>query len=236
MTAVIRRAELRRSASSVTSSSISVSFAGYEVGCTTKTSSPRTFSWISTNTSMSAKRRMEAPVSGSFNVAATASARGRLLLQATIFMLFCCQVGSSDRFYAGLAAFYQRLLRLSMNGLARLPAGLAGDHVVHPPGRLGRDHDGNVGPVAGERARGNVVELHDLAAFVAARDLHGPLNFDPLLAPGDRHQLHVALHDEVGAVGRILYHRPERREMRPHLLGQRRIAVAGRSGDRRHLH
>src|SRR4051794_34280228 len=146
MTAVIRRAELRRSASSVTSSSISVSFAGYEVGCTTKTSSPRTFSWISTNTSMSAKRRMEAPVSGSFNVAATASARGRLLLQATIFMLFCCQVGSSDRFYAGLAAFYQRLLRLSMNGLARLASRLPGNHVIHPARGLARHDHRHVGP------------------------------------------------------------------------------------------
>ena len=37
---------------------------------------------------MSAKRRIEARVSGSFSVAATASASGRLLLQATIFMLF----------------------------------------------------------------------------------------------------------------------------------------------------
>ena len=32
----------------------------------TNTSSPRTFSWISTNTSMSAKRRIEARVSGRF--------------------------------------------------------------------------------------------------------------------------------------------------------------------------
>ena len=35
------------------------------VGWTTNTSSPRTFSWISTNTSSSAKRRTEASVSGS---------------------------------------------------------------------------------------------------------------------------------------------------------------------------
>ncbi len=105
MTAVIRRADERRSASSVTSSSISVSFAGYEVDCITNTSSPRTFSWISTNTSISANRRIEARVSGNFNVAATASASGRLLLQATIFMQLGRTEESSDRLDSGLGAF-----------------------------------------------------------------------------------------------------------------------------------
>ena len=51
-----------------------------------KTSSPRTFSWISTNTSRSEKRRTLALVSGRFSEAAMASASGRLLLQARIFM------------------------------------------------------------------------------------------------------------------------------------------------------
>src|ERR1700733_789306 len=86
MTAVIRRAEDRRSASNVMSNSIRLSLAGNEVDWITNTSSPRTFSWISTNTSMSANRRTDARVSGRFRLAATALARGRLLLQATIFM------------------------------------------------------------------------------------------------------------------------------------------------------
>ncbi len=60
----MRRAEARFSASIRISSSIRLSFAGNEVDWTTKTSSPRTFSWISTNTSMSAKRRTTQRVSG----------------------------------------------------------------------------------------------------------------------------------------------------------------------------
>src|SRR5437762_3356021 len=56
MTAVARRVEARFSASSVISSSIKLSFAGYEVDWTMKTSSPRTFSWISTKISMSEQR------------------------------------------------------------------------------------------------------------------------------------------------------------------------------------
>ena len=51
----MRRADERRRASSVTSSSIRLSFAGNDVDWMTKTSSPRTFSRISTNTSISAK-------------------------------------------------------------------------------------------------------------------------------------------------------------------------------------
>src|SRR5271165_7690340 len=115
---------------------------------------------------MSAKRRIEARVSGSFNVAATASARGRLLLQATIFMLFGRPEGSSHRLDAGLAAFYQRLLCLSMNRLTRFAPGLARDHVVHPARRLGCHHNGDIGPVMVERTGGNFVELHHFAAFV----------------------------------------------------------------------
>src|SRR6516165_815845 len=161
MTAVTRRAEDRRSASNVINNSISVSLAGYDVGCTTNTSSPRTFSWISTKTSMSAKRRIEARVSGNFSVAATASARGRLLLQATIFMLLGRKRGSPGRLDAGRAAFYQRLPCLSMNGAGRIPAGLAQDHIVNPSCRLSGNHHGHVSPVMIERTRGNVVELHD---------------------------------------------------------------------------
>src|ERR1700746_1311985 len=145
MTAVTPRAERRCNASRLTSTPIRLSFAGYDVDWITNTSSPRTFSWISTNTSMSAKRRIEARVRGSFSVAATASASGRLLLQATIFIPLGCQGGSSGRpFDAGVLAFYQRPLGLSMNRLVRiggalgrrpavvrLVAGLAGGGVVH---------------------------------------------------------------------------------------------------------
>ena len=60
----MRRAEPRFSASMMTSSSIRLSLAGKEVDWMTNTSSPRTFSWISTNTSMSEKRRMLALISG----------------------------------------------------------------------------------------------------------------------------------------------------------------------------
>src|SRR5271166_3469547 len=60
------------------------------------------FSWISTNTSMSAKRRTEARVSGRLSAAATASASGRLLLQATIFM----RLGSSGGIRLGTQGGY----------------------------------------------------------------------------------------------------------------------------------
>ncbi len=53
----MRRAEARRSASVMISNSIKWSLAGYDVDWTMNTSDPRTFSWISTKISMSAKRR-----------------------------------------------------------------------------------------------------------------------------------------------------------------------------------
>ncbi|BAE49395.1 hypothetical protein amb0591 [Paramagnetospirillum magneticum AMB-1] len=53
----------------------------------TKTSSPRTFSWISTKTSLSENRRITALVMDMVRYSAIASARGRLLLQARIFMM-----------------------------------------------------------------------------------------------------------------------------------------------------
>ena len=52
----------------------------------TKTSSPRTFSLISTKISISEKRRMLAWVSGRFRQAEMASASGRLLLPVRIFI------------------------------------------------------------------------------------------------------------------------------------------------------
>jgi hypothetical protein len=64
MTAVMRRADARRSASMMMSSSIKWSLAGAEVDWITNTSSPRTFSWTSTKISMSAKRRTTHLASG----------------------------------------------------------------------------------------------------------------------------------------------------------------------------
>ncbi len=60
----MRLAEERRSASMMIRSSIRWSLVGNEVDWMMKTSWPRTFSWISTKTSMSAKRRTEARASG----------------------------------------------------------------------------------------------------------------------------------------------------------------------------
>ena len=54
---MMRRADARRSASMMISNSIRWSLAGNDVDWMTKTSAPRTFSWISTKISMSAKRR-----------------------------------------------------------------------------------------------------------------------------------------------------------------------------------
>jgi len=56
MAAVIRPADARLSASTMIMSSISVSLLGVQVDCSTNTSLPRTFSWISTMISPSEKR------------------------------------------------------------------------------------------------------------------------------------------------------------------------------------
>src|SRR5690606_10412120 len=61
---------------------------GYEVDCMTKTSSPRTFSWISTNISWSANRRTLALPKGTLRYRATASAKTRLELPAKSFIKF----------------------------------------------------------------------------------------------------------------------------------------------------
>ena len=56
MTAVIRDALERLKASSITSSSMRFSFTGPQVGWNTKTSAPRTLSWIWKRVSPSLKR------------------------------------------------------------------------------------------------------------------------------------------------------------------------------------
>src|SRR6185312_10482160 len=82
----MRRAELRRSALVMISSSIRWSLEGKLVDWMTNTSSPRTFSRISTKISLSANRRMLAFTSGRANLAEMASASGLLLLPVRIFM------------------------------------------------------------------------------------------------------------------------------------------------------
>src|SRR6476469_7740351 len=79
----MRRAEERRSASMMISSSIRWSLAGAEVDCSTNTSAPRTFSWISTNTSPSAKRLTIAFASEIFRYLAMSPASIGLELPAT---------------------------------------------------------------------------------------------------------------------------------------------------------
>ena len=85
MTAVMRRADERFSASIRIKSSIRLSLAGNDVDWTMNTSWPRTFSCSSTKISRSAKRRTTPFVIGSFRWAQMASAKGRLLLPATSF-------------------------------------------------------------------------------------------------------------------------------------------------------
>ena len=93
----------------------------------TKTSSPRTFSWISTNTSMSAKRCTVALVSSTRSDAAIASASGRLLLPASSFI----GRGSVRADLTGEAAFYQRC---QSRGRTTTMAGRADEFLVlHEP-------------------------------------------------------------------------------------------------------
>src|SRR5262245_41014472 len=82
----MRRAEERRSASVMIRSSIKWSLAGNEVDCRMKASEPRTFSWISTKISMSAKRRTTPLVRGTPMPSAIACASAGLELPAISLM------------------------------------------------------------------------------------------------------------------------------------------------------
>src|SRR5664279_2556504 len=79
----MRRADERRSASMMISNSIRWSLAGNDVDWITKTSAPRTFSWISTKISMSAKRFTTALVSVVLRYSAICCASAGLELPAT---------------------------------------------------------------------------------------------------------------------------------------------------------
>src|ERR1700759_1082025 len=99
------RAEERRSASVMINSSIRWSLAGNEVDCRMKASEPRTFSWISTKTSMSAKRRTTALVSGSPSPSAMAWASAGLELPAiSLIEPFLADIEDASRWL--LATFF----------------------------------------------------------------------------------------------------------------------------------
>src|ERR1700738_4868900 len=94
----MRRADERRNASVMISNSIRWSLAGNEVDWMMKASEPRTFSWISTKISMSAKRRTTALVSGRRSQLAISSARAGLALPATSLMEpFLADIDASPR-------------------------------------------------------------------------------------------------------------------------------------------
>src|SRR4030081_982291 len=94
----MRRAEDRRSASVMISSSIRWSLAGNEVDWMMKASEPRTFSWISTKISMSAKRRTVALVGGRCSQLAISCAKAGLELPATsLIEPFLADIEASPR-------------------------------------------------------------------------------------------------------------------------------------------
>ena len=78
--AVTRFGEARRTASSMISSSIKFSLVGRQVGCTMKTSWPRTESMISTRTSPSLNRPTRARASDMLRWRAISRASGGLAL------------------------------------------------------------------------------------------------------------------------------------------------------------
>src|SRR3954465_13646562 len=94
----MRRADARRSASVMISSSIRWSLAGNDVDWMMKASEPRTFSWISTKISMSAKRRTTALVSDRSSPSAMACAKAGFELPATSLMEpFLADIDASPR-------------------------------------------------------------------------------------------------------------------------------------------
>src|SRR5229473_8573068 len=94
----MRRAEARRSASVMISNSIRWSLAGNDVDWMMNTSEPRTFSWISTKISMSAKRRTMALVGGRCSRLAISCASTGLELPATsLIEPFLADIEASPR-------------------------------------------------------------------------------------------------------------------------------------------
>src|SRR5262245_42756336 len=96
----MRRADARLNASIITRSSIKLSLTGGQVGWTTNTSWPRTFSLICTYTSPSEKRETSASPSLTCRCWAISSARGRFALPEKIFRSYGM---ASPSFYPRLA-------------------------------------------------------------------------------------------------------------------------------------
>src|SRR6202008_3142346 len=94
----MRRAEERLSASVMISNSIRWSLVGNDVDCRMKASEPRTFSWISTKISMSAKRRTTPLVRETPSPSAIACASAGLELPAISLMEpFLADIDASPR-------------------------------------------------------------------------------------------------------------------------------------------
>src|SRR5882757_7413075 len=94
----MRRADDRRSASVMINNSIRWSLVGNDVDWMMKASEPRTFSWISTKISMSAKRRITALASVRPSPWAISSASAGLELPATSLMEpFLADIDASPR-------------------------------------------------------------------------------------------------------------------------------------------
>src|SRR5258705_8030006 len=144
MTAVIRRADARRSASVMISNSIRWSLAGNDVDWMMKTSEPRTFSWIWTKISMSAKRRTTALVSGRCSQLAISWASAGLELPPTsLIEPFLAAINASPR------ALLDTTFSISRN--PRQPALLMGEEISG--GWLGWQPVGPVFPVKKRRIR-----------------------------------------------------------------------------------
>src|SRR4051794_40381899 len=94
----MRRADEQRSASVMIKSSIKWSLAGNDVDWMMKASEPRTFSWISTKISMSAKRRTTALASCRSRPLAISCAKTGLELPATsLIEPFLADIAASPR-------------------------------------------------------------------------------------------------------------------------------------------
>src|SRR2546423_15687707 len=142
----MRCADDRRSASVMIKSSIRWSLVGNDVDCRMKASEPRTFSWISTKISMSAKRRTTPLVRGTPIPSAIACASAGLELPAISLM---------EPFLADIDASPRALLdtTFSISDTCK-PAGFdaRGDirqgpwPATHPGGFLGRFPRQNVPP------------------------------------------------------------------------------------------
>src|ERR1700760_198538 len=146
----MRRAEERRSASVMIKSSIRWSLAGKEVDCRMKASEPRTFSWISTKISMSAKRRTTPLVSEIPIPSAIACASAGLELPAiSLIEPFLADIEDASRWL--LATFFS-ISGFPCNRLFWTSEGISGTRRQRQPGL--RDFLGKNGSRGGDLANG----------------------------------------------------------------------------------